>query len=82
MVEGHAIMVLQLSRESVAHCSESLPRPLGLSHTLNSAVPMFKETVGCRARVDLWLLVMSYTLRRRGVQGWSKSHSCLAASYP
>lgn len=58
---GHAIIVLQVCRKSVVHCSmvSALPRPLGLSHTLSTAVPMFKEMVGHRASIDLWLLVMS-----------------------
>lgn len=61
VVERHAVMVLQPSRESVANWSEApvLPRPLGLSHTWNTAVSMFKKVVGCRARVNQWLLVMS-----------------------
>lgn len=54
VVERRAVMVLQPPRESVANWSEApaLSRPLGLSHTWNIAVSMFKKSIGCRARVN------------------------------
>ena len=60
VVERRAVMLLQPPRESVAHWSEApaLPRPLGLSHTWNTAVSMIKKAVGYRARVNQRLLVM------------------------
>lgn len=67
VVERHAIMLLQPPRQSVAHWSEApaLPRTLGLSHTWNTAVPMIKKAVGCRARVNQRLLVMLGTGTKR-----------------
>lgn len=67
VVERRAVTVLQPPRESVANWSgaPALPRLRGLSHTWNIAVPMFKKSIGCRARVNQWLLVLLGTGTKR-----------------